>query len=40
MEDKAPGYRWFELLPSGEFSTEVSRATDFVFELDSNSTGY
>jgi len=40
VEDKAPGYRWFELLPSGEFSTEVSRATDFVFELDSNSTGY
>lgn len=40
VEDKSPGYRWFELLPSGEFFTEVSRATDFVFELDSNSTGY
>ncbi|MCL7945942.1 3',5'-cyclic-AMP phosphodiesterase [Marinobacter sp. ATCH36] len=40
VEEKAPGYRWFELLPSGEFSTEVSRATDFVFDLDSNSSGY
>ncbi|NMT65280.1 3',5'-cyclic-AMP phosphodiesterase [Marinobacter orientalis] len=40
VEDKAPGYRWFELLPSGEFFTEVSRAEDFVFDLDSNSSGY
>ena len=40
VEDRAPGYRWFELLPSGEFSTEVNRATEFVFDLDSNSTGY
>lgn len=40
VEDKAPGYRWFELQRSGEFSTEVSRATDFVFDLDSTSSGY
>jgi Icc protein len=35
-----PGYRWFELEASGEFCTEVRRATDFEFDLDSNSTGY
>lgn len=40
VENKAPGYRWFELLPSGEFSTEVDRATKFAFDLDSNSSGY
>ncbi|KPQ01915.1 3',5'-cyclic-AMP phosphodiesterase [Marinobacter sp. HL-58] len=40
VEDKAPGYRWFELEPSGEFATEVRRADDFVFDLDSNSSGY
>ncbi|HEY9118277.1 MAG TPA: 3',5'-cyclic-AMP phosphodiesterase [Marinobacter sp.] len=40
VEDKAPGYRWFELLPSGDFTTEVSRATEFVFDLDSTSSGY
>ncbi|PXX89395.1 3',5'-cyclic-AMP phosphodiesterase [Marinobacter vulgaris] len=40
VEDKAPGYRWFELLPSGDFATEVSRATDFAFELNCNSSGY
>ncbi len=40
VEDKGPGYRWFELQPSGDFSTEVRRATDFVFDLDSDSSGY
>lgn len=40
VEGKAPGYRWLNLYPSGDFETGVSRATDFEFDLDSNSTGY
>lgn len=40
VEDQAPGYRWFELQASGNFTTEVCRALDFEFELDQNSSGY
>ena len=40
VEEKSPGYRWFELMPNGEFSTEVRRTEHFEFELDMNSTGY
>ena len=40
VEDLAPGYRWFELQASGNFTTEVGRALDFEFELDQNSSGY
>lgn len=40
VEDLAPGYRWFELQSSGNFSTEVCRALDFDFELDQASSGY
>lgn len=40
VEPLAPGYRWFELDPSGTFTTEVRRADQFAFELDQNSTGY
>lgn len=40
VEEKSPGYRWFEMMPNGEFSTEVKRSEDFTFELDMNSTGY
>ena len=40
VEPAAPGYRWFELSASGEFQTEVGRATRFEFELDENSEGY
>ncbi len=40
VESRAPGYRWFELQPSGDFSTEVGRATQFRFELDEKSDGY
>ncbi|AZT82823.1 3',5'-cyclic-AMP phosphodiesterase [Marinobacter sp. NP-4(2019)] len=40
VEALPPGYRWFELETSGQFQTEVQRATDFEFELDVNSTGY
>ena len=40
VEEKAPGYRWFDLHRSGKFETGVCRATDFEYDLDSNSTGY
>lgn len=40
VEDLAPGYRWFELQASGDFTTQVCRALDFDFELDKNSAGY
>ncbi|MBK1874729.1 MULTISPECIES: 3',5'-cyclic-AMP phosphodiesterase [Marinobacter] len=40
VDDLAPGYRWFELQASGDFTTEVCRARSFEFELDQNSTGY
>lgn len=40
VEEKAPGYRWFELQSTGDFTTEVRRALNFEFELDQNSTGY
>lgn len=40
VEPLPPGYRWFELMASGEFSTAVGRANDFEFELDQNSSGY
>lgn len=40
VEEKSPGYRWFEMMHNGEFRTEVNRSEDFAFELDMNSTGY
>ncbi len=40
VEPLAPGYRWFELDASGDFTTEVCRASRFEFDLDENSTGY
>ncbi|MBW4936460.1 3',5'-cyclic-AMP phosphodiesterase [Marinobacter sp. F4206] len=40
VEPLPPGYRWFELMASGDFNTEVRRAEDFEFELDQNSSGY
>lgn len=40
VEALAPGYRWFELEASGDFRTEIQRATEFEFTLDKNSTGY
>lgn len=40
VEEKAPGYRWFELHSSGALETEVRRAGSFEFELDCNSSGY
>ncbi len=40
VDDLAPGYRWFELQASGNFTTEVCRALEFEFELDQTSSGY
>ncbi len=40
VEERSPGYRWFEMLPNGDFTTGVKRAEEFMFELDMNSTGY
>lgn len=40
VEEKSPGYRWFEMKPDGEFTTHVKRSEGFVFELDMDSTGY
>ncbi|AOY90264.1 phosphodiesterase [Marinobacter salinus] len=40
VEALPPGYRWFELKATGDFTSEVRRASDFDFELDQNSTGY
>lgn len=38
--DSAPGYRWFDLFPSGAIQTGVSRAESFAFELDYSVKGY
>ncbi|OEY66604.1 3',5'-cyclic-AMP phosphodiesterase [Marinobacter sp. X15-166B] len=40
VEERAPGYRWLTLLPSGELITEVKRASDFQVRIDRHSTGY
>ncbi len=40
VEDKSPGYRWFEMWPDGRFDTSVVRTENFEFELDMQSTGY
>jgi len=40
VEPLAPGYRWFELQPTGDFHTDVRRATGFHFNLDQDSGGY
>jgi len=40
VEPLAPGYRWFELEPTGAYSTQVRRANQFEFDLDEKSTGY
>ena len=40
VEPLAPGYRWFELDPSGNITTKVCRAEQFRFNLDEGSAGY
>lgn len=36
----APGYRWLELHPDGRIETGISRVTDVVFDVDTESGGY
>jgi Icc protein len=36
----APGYRWLELHPDGRIRTGISRVTDVVFDVDTESGGY
>lgn len=38
--DSAPGYRWFDLHPSGDIRTGVSRAENFSFQVDYSVKGY
>ena len=40
VEERAPGYRWFELGSAGAFTTKVHRALDFKVVLDRESGGY
>lgn len=40
VEERAPGYRWFELDHIGGFTTQVYRALDFKVVLDRDSGGY
>lgn len=40
VEARPPGYRWFELYPSGNFNTDIARAHQFSVKLDFNSNGY
>ena len=39
-EPLAPGYRWFELDPSGNITTKVCRAEQFRFNLMKVASGY
>lgn len=36
----APGYRWLELHPDGRIESGVSRVTEIVFDVDTESGGY
>ncbi len=36
----APGYRWLDLHPDGRIETGISRVTDVVFDVDTESGGY
>lgn len=40
VEEKAPGYRWLTLLPTGELTTQVKRALKFPVTIDRNNAGY
>jgi Icc protein len=40
VENSAPGYRWFELYPCGDFSTGIGRADHFSAAPDLHSAGY
>jgi Icc protein len=40
VEERPPGYRWFELGSAGGFTTKVHRALDFKVVLDRDGGGY
>jgi len=40
VDDKAPGYRWFDLYPDGQIETTVSRVEEVAFEVDYTIKGY
>lgn len=40
VDELAPGYRWFRLLPDGRLETGVERVTGFDFQIDYGSNGY
>lgn len=40
VERLAPGFRWLDLYSDGTLDTGVERATDFQYELDTDSNGY
>ncbi|GAB1255804.1 3',5'-cyclic-AMP phosphodiesterase [Aurantivibrio plasticivorans] len=40
IENLMPGYRWFELLPDGEFNTSVVRIPQKSYPIEFNSEGY
>ncbi len=40
IDEKAPGYRWFDLLPNGSFKTGVERVKNFNLDFDRKATGY
>ena len=40
VDDKAPGYRWFDLYPDGSVKSVVSRVEEVEFEVDYTIKGY
>jgi Icc protein len=40
VEPLAPGFRWLDLHSDGTLDTGVERATDFQYQLDTDSNGY
>ncbi|MCK7544758.1 3',5'-cyclic-AMP phosphodiesterase [Marinobacter bryozoorum] len=40
VEPLAPGFRWLDLYSDGTLDTGVERATDFQYQLDTDSNGY
>lgn len=40
IDDRNPGYRWMDLHPNGDITSQVSRVTDTTFEIDYNGKGY
>lgn len=40
VDDKSPGYRWFDLHPDGTIDSAVSRVEEVAFEIDYSIKGY